>query len=219
MNILSSAYKERPAAFVTSETMHEYAEPIAINPTYKPLLAVMFQASRLKQLKVVIVHNMAPNDAEKHSNKDVGVFEARFEGWQLTLNWTEERRGKLFPDHIAIDFGEASCGIIAPYLTIRNCWNCGMLLRGKRLPGRSQPETVSSHYDPATDLWVSRHCPQCYQSDWRARTIEPSRLFADCAATIADKTRKARLFKSFGGERADDITAIEQGAEHYAAVS
>ena len=159
---------------------------------------VMFQASRLKSLNVVVVHDMAPKEAEARSNMDVGVFEARFNGWTLTFNWTQERKGKLWPDYIGVDYGDTSCGILGPHI-LRTCWHCG--LTGWRDPAHKEPCVGSSYYD--TGLWVACHCPKCYNLDWWARTIEPSRLLADCAAEIADKTKKAKLWKSFGGQEMD----------------
>jgi len=76
-------------------------------------------------------------------------------------------------------------------------------LTGWRDPAHKEPCVGSSYYDTDTGLWVACHCPKCYNLDWWARTIEPSRLLADCAAEIADKTKKAKLWKSFGGQEMD----------------
>ena len=135
MNILSTATQEHQAVLVDETNAGEYKEPVPINAFYKPLSMVMFQKSRLKQLNVVFVHAMNPSEAQKRSHLDVGVFSAKFAGWTLTLNWTEEQRDKLPPDYIGVDYGNVSCGIIGPNV-IRTCWNCG--LTGWRDPEHDQ---------------------------------------------------------------------------------
>lgn len=209
MNILTSGRTEQRAVMVDEANAHEYQAAIPINPLFKPLFMAVYQLSpELKGLNVHVVHDMTPEENERLSQVDVGVFEAKIDLWTLTLNWTEEKRDNLPPDYIGVDYGDVSCGIIGKYLTIRTCWQCGMT--GWRNPERTIGCVEASYYEG--DVWISRSCPNCHQTDWWANTIEPSRCHRDCAAAITSSTGRGKLWTAFGGKQMDELIAEEKGS-------
>ena len=210
MNILATATKEHQATMVDAASEHLYKAPLPINPLYKPVLMVMFQKSRLKSLNVQIVHEMRPADAEKYSRLDVGIFEAKFGPWTCVLNWTETKRAKLLPDYIGVDYGDVFCGIIGPHLTIRTCWSCGA--GGWTDKEKQIGYLRSSSYNDLTGVWEMNFCPQCHETDWVARTIEPSRFARDCIAEVSEATRQSKRWRQFGGVELDQQIALEQNA-------
>ena len=203
MNIIADAKSESRATMVDDTNRDQYQQPIPINPIYKPAFMAVYQQSKLKSMNVQVVHEMKAEEAERLSQQDVGVFTARFDQWTCTLNWTESKRENLPPDYIGVDYGDVSCGIIGPNLTIRTCWHCGMT--GWKDAGRTQGCVQSSYYDTNTGIWISRHCPKCYNQDWWANTIEPSRFVQDCAASITDVTKKKKHWSAFGGTQMDQM--------------
>lgn len=206
MNILTSRPSEQRAVLVDHTTANDYAVPIPINPLFKnAFMAVGQQSHALKGLNVQVVHEMSPSEAEKRSQLDVGVFTAKFNGWTCTLNWTQEKRGKLPPDYIGVDYGNVSCGIIGPYLTIRTCWHCGMT--GWRDAKKRVGCVQSSRFHEG--LWLSMSCPNCHQTDWWANTIEPSRFHRDCAVAVGEGTGRKKLVDSFGGSTMDSLIQNE----------
>ena len=201
MNILTSSFsdKAREAQVVSAENQDDYQEPIPINPLFKPAFMAVYQQSELKRKNLVVDNNMSKEEAE--SRFDVGVFEARFNGWSCTLNWTEEKKGNLYPDYIGIDFGDTSCGIIGKWATIRTCWKCGMT--GWRDEGRKNACVLPCQYNDRTGIWEMHPCPNCASLDWWARTILPDHFVRDCAEAIAEGTGRENLWTKFGGEEMD----------------
>lgn len=191
----------KQAMMVDETNAHEHKEPYPINPMYKGAFMAVYQHSKAKSMNIQVVHGMEGDAAEKGSLQDVGFFEAKFGDWACTLNWTQSKRGNLYPDYIGVDYGTTSCGIIGKYLTVRTCWNCG--LTGFRDPEMRIGCCQASHYEE-DGLWITDFCPHCHETDWWARMIEPSRFIRDCAEAIAKRTNRPKLWTSFGGAQMDE---------------
>lgn len=201
-----SARAPVPLGVVDQSNEKDYQTPLPHHPVFKVALLAVYHMSQARRLNIVVDPTL-PNTPE-NARKDVGVFQAEFGGFTVVLNWTEEKRGKILPDYMGIDYGDSSCGILGPHLTIRTCWNCG--LTGWRDAGKTQAWCVPMQ-PPSRGDNGQRPCPKCGQLDWwiDRKKVSPAALMREAAAAIAKATGRDSLFSGFDGDKAEIDMRVE----------
>lgn len=100
---------------VTAETDHLYQQPRPINPLFERILFAVVESSgplKASQLKI----DLGITKEAGRANHDIGVFTGRFDGWDCTINWTTQKKGKIPPGHAVVAFHGVEVGVISPFM-------------------------------------------------------------------------------------------------------
>ena len=203
--ILTSRFRApNPVQTVSRENQDEWVNPHPINRAFKPLFQAVLQLNPvLRKRNIVVVSNLSEREEDRAKREIAQVYEARFDGWTLALNWAPDGiwRGGIVPDYIKVARADVECGQIGPWADIRTCWSCGMT--GYKDPEKTRPCVQPSEFNPITGHWIMRPCPKCGQLDWTAQVLSPDDVISAAAVAIADVTGKPRMFDHFDGVEVD----------------